>query len=114
MAKVEYGAITVLSTGPKTPVLSDFTLDVERVVLFVSSSATEASAGYYDSSVTFTGSSAYNDENMSHTVTHYRNISGVKTKVFECIITNLDVGEFTFNVTTITQQVQVKFIAFGS
>lgn len=114
MSKVEYGSITVLSTGPKTPILTDSTLVVERVVLFISSSSTESSAGYYDSSVTFTGSSAYGDENDTKTITHYRNISGVKTKVFEGIVTNLDTGEFTVNVSTVTQTTTLRFVVFGS
>lgn len=114
MPKVEYGSITVLSTGNKIPILNDDTLDIERVILFVASSSTEASAGYHDSSVDFTGSSAYGDENLTQTITHYRNISGVKTKVFEAVITSLDVGEFTINVTTCTQSTSLKFVAFGS
>lgn len=114
MAKVEYGSITIGSTGYKIPVLTDDTLVVERVVLFIASSSTETSAGYYDSSVTFTGGSAYGDENLSDTITHYRNISGTKTKVFEGVVTNLDTGEFTVNVTTCTQSTILRFVVFGS
>lgn len=115
MAKVEYGQITLLNgySGNAMPVLSDSTLDIKRVVLFIANSATEASAGYYDSSVTFTGSSAYQDENVTKTITHYRNVSGTKTKVFEAVVTNLDIGEFSINVTTCTQQTALKFVAFG-
>lgn len=114
MTKVEYGSITIGSTGNKIPVLDDDTLVVERVVLFIASSSTETSAGYYDTSVTFTGGSAYLDENSSNTITHYRNISGIKTKVFEGIVTNLDTGEFTVNVTIVTQSTSLKFVVFGS
>lgn len=114
MSKVEYGSITVLSTGNKIPILNDDTLSIERVVLFVANTTGETSAGYYDSSVTFTGSSAYGDENLTKTITHYRNISGTKTKVFEALVTNLDVGEFTINVTTWTESTSLKFVVFGS
>lgn len=113
MAKVEYGSFLVLSTGNKTPILADDTLDIKRVVLWVASSSTETSAGYYDSSVTFTGGSAYNDENMTKVITHYRNIGGVKTKVFEATVTDLDIGEFTINVTTCTQNTIVHILAYG-
>jgi hypothetical protein len=114
MAKVEYGSITVNSTGNKIPILSDTTLVVERVVLFIASSSSETSAGYYDTSATFTGGSAYGDENDTKTITHYRNVGGVKTKVFEGIVTNLDTGEFTVNVSTLTQSTSLKFVVFGS
>lgn len=114
MAKVEYGSITVGSTGNKVPILSDSSLVVERVVLFIASSSTETSAGYYDGTVTFTGSAAYGDENDTKTITHYRNIGGTKTKVFEGVVTSLDTGEFTINVTTCTQSTSLKFVVFGS
>lgn len=114
MSKVEYGQITVNSTGNEIPILDDSTLNIERVVLFVSNSSSEVSAGYYDSSVKFTGSSAYQDSNTTKTLTHYRNIGGVKTKVFEATVTYLDIGEFGISVTTCTAQTSLKFVAFGS
>lgn len=114
MSKVEYGSTTLISTGSPIIVLNDYTLDIDKLVLFVSSSATEATAGFYDGTVTFTGGSAYGDENATKTITHYRNIGGTKTKVFECTVSNLDVGEFTLSVTTCTQNTQVKFVAFES
>lgn len=114
MPKVEYGSISILSTGNKTPILNDSTLDIERVVVWVASSSTESSAGYSDGTVTFTGSQAYGDENQTKTITHYRNISGTKTKVFEGVITVLDTGEFTINVSTCTQTTLLQFVAFGS
>lgn len=115
MSKVEYGQFTVLNgyNGNELPTLTDSSLVVQRVVLFISSSATESSAGYHDASVDFTGSAAYQDENTTKTITHYRNIGGVKTKVFEAKITNMDIGEFTINVTTCTQNTSLKFVAFG-
>jgi len=114
MSKVEYGQITVLSTGNKLPILSDSTLSVERVVLFMTNTTGEVAAGYYDSSATFTGSSAYQDENTTKALTYYRNVSGVKTKIFECTVTSLSVGEFTINVTTCVGSNSLKFVAFGS
>lgn len=114
MSKVEYGSIAVLSTGNKIPILNDSTLDVERIVFWIANSSTENSAGYYDSSVTFTGSARYGDENLTKAITHYRNISGTKTKTFEATVTNLDTGEFTINVTTCTQTTTLHFVVFGS
>lgn len=114
MSKVEEGSITVSSTGNKVPILNDSSIVVERVVLYITSSSTEGAAGYHDGTVNFTGSSAYHDENYANTITHYRNIGGTKTKVFEGIITNLDTGEFTVNVTTCTQSTLLRFVAFGS
>lgn len=112
MPKVEYGSILVLSTGNKTPVLSDSSLVVNRVAAWVSSSATESTGGYSDTVKTFTGSSAYGDENTSKLISHYRNIGGVKTKVFECTLSGLDTGEFTINVTTCTQNTVFRFAAY--
>lgn len=112
MAKVEYGSILVVSTGNKTPILSDSTLLVNRVVAWVSSSSSESSAGYGDGSISFTGGSAYGDENTSKLITHYRNIGGVKTKVFECTLGLLDTGEFTINVTICTQSIGFHFLAY--
>ena len=114
MSKVEYGSITVLSTGNKIPVLADSSLAVERVVLFIANSSTEVSAGYFDSSCTFTGSSKYADENLSNTITHYRDVGGVKTKVFEATVTSLNTGYFIINVTTCTQTTSLKMVVFGS
>lgn len=114
MSKVEYGQITVVSTGNKIPVLDDSTLEVEKVVLFIGDSSTEVSAGFYDSTCTFTGSAKYQDENNTKALTHYRTIGGVKTKVFECTVTYLDTGEFGINVTTCTTSTSLKFVVFGS
>lgn len=102
MAKVECNSILVTSTGGKTPVLDDFTLDIDRLVLFAVFSDGTVAAGYYDASKKFTGSSTYKDENVNYPLTHYRNISGIKTKVCEISVTNLDVGEFSINVSTLS------------
>lgn len=114
MSKVEYGSFAVTSTGGDTPVLDDFTLNVQKVILFIPSSASETSVGFHDSSSDFTGSSAYNEENYAHSLTHWRNIGGTKTKVFECMVTNMDVGEFSINTTTLSSTTIVHFVAFGS
>lgn len=114
MAKVEYGSITVTGTGNDIIVLNDSTLDVQKVVLFVASSSTEASAGFSDGTIKFTGGSAYGDENDTKTLTHYRNVSGTKTKVFETDVTNMDVGEFTINTTTCTQITTLRLVAYGT
>ena len=114
MSKVEYGSISLVSTGNKTPTLFDDTLVVEAVVLWVSSSSTESSAGFFDSSKTFTGSSAYSDENNTKAITHYRNIGGTKTKVVEATVTGLGVGEFDINVSTLSTSTVLNFVVFGS
>lgn len=114
MSKVEYGRITVTSAGNKIPILSDSSLAIQRIILWVGSSATESSAGYYDSSVTFTGSSAYQDENLTNSITHYRNISGTKTKVLEVTVTSTSsTGEFTINISTLTASTVLNFVVFG-
>lgn len=114
--KTEHGQITVLasSTGNKTPILEDYTLDIQAVALLIASSATESAVGFYDGTKQFTGSSAYKDSSTTRSITHYRNIGGVKTKVFEGTVTNLDIGEFTINVTTCTQNTALRFVAYGS
>lgn len=114
MAKVEYGSTLITSTGSDILVLNDSSLVVERVVLFTADSDTEVSAGYHDASVDFTGSAKYGDENLTHTLTHYRTISGVKTKTFETTVTDLDTGEFTINTTTRTVNTRVRYVVFGS
>lgn len=115
MSKVETNYVIVTSANnPVIVVLNDDTLDISKLVLFISSSSTESAAGFYDSSATFTGSSAYNDANTSHVITHYRNISGTKTKVFEATVNYLDIGEFSLNVTTCTQATTLRYVAFES
>lgn len=117
MAKVEYGSLTVTSTGTKIFVLADTTLQVERVVLFVSDSATVASAGYGDTTVNFNGGSAYADENSTYSLTHYRNVSGTKTKIVEATVpTNsfISTGEFRLSVSILSTPTQIKFVVFGS
>lgn len=112
MSKVEYGSSTQVSTGNKIIVLNDGTLTPTKIVLFIASSSTETSAGYSDLTVQFTGSARYSDENYTKSITHYRTISGVKTKVFEAMATYFDTGEFGINVSTCTQSTSLKFVVF--
>jgi hypothetical protein len=114
MPKVEYGSFTITSTGPDTIILNDDTIDITDVVLFVANSSSEVSAGHSDGTTQFTGGSAYGDENASHVLTHYRNISGTKTKVLETATTNLDVGEFSIDTTTLTATTQVRYVVLGN
>lgn len=114
MAKVEYGSTLLTSTGNNIIVLNDSSLAVSRIAYWATFSDGTSAAGYYDSSVTFTGSSTYADENLTKSMTHYRNISGVKTKVFEFTTTLLDTGEFTINVSTLSANTMLRFIAYGS
>lgn len=114
MAKLEQGSSTITSTGSKIFVLNDSTLSIEKVTFLISHSSTEVSTGFSDGTVNFTGNVGYGDTSITKSITHYRNISGVKTKTFEGVITLLDVGEFTLNVTTCTQNTQVRFVAYGS
>lgn len=114
MSKVEYGSFAVTGAGGDTPILDDFTLNVQKVILFIPTSATETSVGFHDSSSDFTGSTAYSEENNTKSLTHWRNIGGTKTKVFECMVTNMDVGEFSINTTTWSSTTVVHFVVFGS
>ena len=114
MAKLEQGSSTITSTGNTLIILNDDTIDIQKIVFLISHSSTEVSTGFSDGTVNFTGNVGYGDTNMTKSITHYRNISGVKTKTFEGVISNLDIGEFTLNVTTCTQATQVKFLAYGS
>ncbi len=117
MSKIEQGSSTIVSTGNKTFVLNDYNLSISKVVFLVTNSATEVSTGFSDGTVNFTGNVTYGDTNMTQSITHYRNIGGVKTKTFEAVVTTGGlsvVGEFTINVTTCTQSTQVRFVAYGS
>jgi len=114
MSKVEYGSFAVTSTGGDTPVLNDSSLNVEKVILFIPTSSSETSVGFHDSTANFTGSTAYSEENTLKSLTHWRNIGGTKTKVFECTVTNMDVGEFSINTTTLSGTTVLHFVAFGS
>lgn len=114
MSKVEFKRVLVLSTGSKIYILDDDTLTPEKVVLFVATATDETSAGFSDLSDTFTGSSKYQDENMSYTVTHYRNIGGVKTKTFEAVVTGFAAGEIYVNVSTCTENTYLNYVVFES
>lgn len=117
MAKKETVSLTINSTGNKTFVLADSTLQVEKVVLCVSDSSSVASFGYGDETTNFTGGTAYGDENDTYSITHYRNVSGTKTKIIEGVIPSNSfntVGEFVLNVSTLATPVQVKGIVYGS
>lgn len=114
MPKVEYNSVAITSTGNEIVVLDDSTLDISHLVLFISSSSSESAAGFTNGTINFTGSSAYGDENLTKTITHYRNISGTKTKVFEAVVTALDTGEFYLSVTTCTQTTVLRYVAYGS
>ena len=114
MAKIEQGSITITGTGNNILVLNDSSLVVQKLVFLIVHSTTEVSTGFSDGTINFTGNVGYGDTNMTKSITHYRNISGTKTKTFEGVVSNLDTGEFTLNVTTCTQSTQLKFIAYGS
>lgn len=117
MSKVEYGSATITSTGSKTFVLADDTLQVEKVVLFVTDSSTVGSAGFGDQTINFAGGSAYNDETNTKALQHYRNVSGTKTLIIEGTIpptSFVNAGEFVLAVTTVAASIQVKFVVFGS
>jgi hypothetical protein len=113
MPKVEYNSVLITSTGPDIPVLDDSTLDIDRLVFWIVTSDGTSAGGYYDNtSKKFTGSSTYGDENSTKSLTHYRNVSGTKTKVFEMNVTALDVGEFSINTTTITANTVLHYVAY--
>ena len=114
MAKLEQGSSTITATGSNLIILNDDTIDIEKMVFMVVNSTTEVSTGFSDGTINFTGNVGYGDTNMTKSITHYRSIGGTKTKTFEAVISLLDVGEFTLNVTTCTQPTQVKFLAYGS
>lgn len=113
MTKIEQSSITITSAGGDTIVLNDYTLDISKIVFLVTTSASEISTGFSDGTVNFTSNIQYGDTNMTKSITHYRNISGVKTKTFEAAVTLLDIGEFSINTTTCTQPTQIKFTAYG-
>lgn len=112
MAKKEFKRVLVLSTGNKTYVLDDDTLTPDMVVLSVATALDEVTAGFSDITDTFNGSSKYQDENDTHTITHYRNISGVKTKTFEATVTGFDAGEIYVNVTTCTENTYLNYTVY--
>lgn len=112
MSKVEFKRVLVLSTGSKIYVLDDDTLTPDEAVLFVATATDETSAGFSDLTDTFTGSSKYGDENYTKTITHYRNIGGVKTKTFEAIVTGFAAGEIYVNVTTCTENTYLNYVVF--
>ena len=116
MTKVERGSFTVTGTGNKTLLLSDGTLNVQRVVFSVATnSGAEISEGYGDTSVNFTGTSAYNEVSSTVSIFHFRNLSGTKTKTLEGTLTTISTaGQFTVNFSTLTEITQVKFVAYGS
>lgn len=114
MAKLEQGSSTITSTGNKIIILNDDTLSVEKVVFLIAHSSTEVSTGFSDGTVNFTSNVGYGDTSMTKSITHYRNISGVKTKTFEAVVTLLDIGEITLNVTTCTQSTLLRLTAYGS
>lgn len=112
MSKVEFKKVLVTSTGNKIYVLDDTTLKADKVVLFVATSADEVSAGFSDLVDQFTGSAKYQDENTSKTLTHYRDISGIKTKTLEAEYTGSDFGEIYVNISTRTENTYLCYVAF--
>lgn len=114
MAKVEQTSITITSTGSDTIVLEDYTLAIEKIIFAVSNSATSLSTGFSDGNSNFTGNVLYGDVSTTKSIIHYRNISGVKTKTFEAVVTNLDIGEFSISTTVCTQPTQLELTVYGS
>lgn len=113
MAKVEGTSNTILSTGNKLLILNDATLDINRVSISVIDSDTVYSLGGSDGVTTYCSNKNYGDISTT-TFFHYRNISGVKTKVIELTVTSFDVGEFWINVSTLAQSTQLKCTVYGN
>ena len=111
MPKVEYISITIASTGTDIVILNDSTLNIDDIILSVATASGELSSGYSDGVSTYSFSSTYGDTSTTKTVLHYRNIGGTKTKVFETVITDLDLGEFTINTTVLASPIVLKGIA---
>lgn len=115
MSKVESSSFAVTTTGGDTILLNDDTINISKLILFVATSSTETSVGFHDSSTDFTGSSAYSEANTTKPLTHWRNISGTKTKMIECTVTSTGtVGEFSINTSTLVSATIVHYVAFGS
>lgn len=114
MSKVECKPFTLTSTGTDTINLDDYNLDITHLVLFVGDSSTEYAAGFSDGTTTFTGSRSYSEENLTKTLTYYRNIGGVKTKTLETVVTSIGVGTFSINTTTLSGVKQLAYVAYGN
>lgn len=110
--KVETGSTFVNSTGNKIPTLSDPTLVVDMVIFFVGTAVAEVSAGFSDLTNKF-NANKYGDSNLTKTFRHYRTISGTKTKTLELDLTAVSTGDFTFNVSTLTQNTTVNWVVLG-
>lgn len=116
MSKVELGSSTIVSTGTKTLTLNDSSLVPQKIVLFTMDSSTVGGAGYGDTATNFTGDTTYGDVDTVHSLTHYKNVSGVKTKVFEATVPSnafAVAGEFKLSVTTLSATTKVYFVVFG-
>lgn len=113
MSKTEQKPIYITSTGTTIAVLDDDTLSVEKLAL-ATTDGTAMAFGYSDGTISFTGSTAYNDSNFSKILTYYKNIGGTKTKVFEADVDYFDVGEFAINVTTCTSPIFIEYTVYGS
>lgn len=117
MAKVEPIAATFLSSGSKTIVLNDSSIDIEKVVLYIVSSTGEKTAGFSDSVTNFSGNLSHMETSTTKTLSHYRTIGGIKTKVFEATIPSnafSDTGELKLDITTLTEMTQVLGVVYGN
>lgn len=116
MAKVEYGSSTITSSGLNGFTLADSTLQPQRVVFWVTDSSTASSAGFSDLTNKFTANTTYGDVSTSKALTHYRNVSGTKTKIIEFDLpsTSFDyAGEFYINITTLVGTPKLYFAVHG-
>lgn len=119
MAKVEKGSFTIPNgdTSLQTIILNDDTIDIEKIVFMIVSSATETSNGFSDGTTNFTANDNYGDTSIVNSIHHFRNISSVKTKTFEGKVPTgglATVGEFQFKPSVVTQNTTVKFTAHGN
>jgi hypothetical protein len=116
MAKVERGAITVVSSGSKTYVLNDDTLIPTNISFSISTNSnSERSVGNYNGLINYSGNiGTYSDVSATKSICHYRNISGVKTKIAEATVTGFDEGEFYMNFTTLTENTSINFVVHGN
>lgn len=117
MSKVEISSSTINGTGTKTILTTDPTMQVEKVVMFILEGSNLGAAGFGDQTINFTSEAAYASANDTKSLTYFKNISGVKTKVLEATVPSnsfVNVGEFKISVTTLTASTKVWFALYGS
>jgi hypothetical protein len=115
--KFEGGTSSVISTGTKTILLNDDTINIDEVFFSTEEPDDNASVGWSNITSNYTRNPLYNDSSTSYALRHYKNVGGVKTLILSINIPSTgfdEAGELTMTINTVVGTPKLYFLVKGT